>query len=566
MAANNTPDIRRIMDRGLLPENLPSVITSKALWPHFEEFNASYVVTTKRSGRVSPYNASKRGFQRRLFGLPHPIFVHDQAAFLQKHWNQILPGLEGAHGSLSRPAFPTHGPRSTKITPHSALPRARLEAFSRFKFCLVTDVSRCFPSIYTHSIPWAIHGKAASKEDIKANSATIFGNRLDFAIRQAQDRQTIGIPVGQDTSRVISEIILSAVDREFIRRSGPKGVTYRRHVDDYWVGGASVEECERHLQLLREALREYELDINELKTRIVNTSVVFGESWAFEIAEELGQAFPRFGDPRGDQVSTLGKILDRARATNDDGIIRHTIRKLDERHAWSTHWEILEHFLAQCAVQYPHSFDYVARVVAWRLRKGLSIDQALWSEVTRQVGGQAATLGRDSEVLWSLWTMKELNLKVNKAMSSLMIRSNSPLVSAFMAHMHAHGLTTDRQIRSELWSSVEGNHFTGPYWPLTLELMTLGLAKPATLDDGGGDEIVSKLHANGGTLIDWGAAPAVFERSERPEANDWFVDEGPEEAIEDYTSDYDDDEDEDEDGDDLVPDPGLELPDIGDLP
>ena len=562
MAANDKPDLRRTMERGLLPENLPSVITSKALFPHFEEFNASYLVTTKRSGRVSPYNASKRGFQRRLFGLPHPIFIHDQAAFLGKHWDEILPGLEAASGSLSRPSFPIHGPRSTKITPHSSLPRARLEALSQFKFCLVTDVSRCFPSIYTHSIPWAVHDKAASKEDTKSNSSTIFGNRLDFAVRQAQDRQTIGIPVGPDTSRVISEIILSAVDREFIRRSGAKGVTYRRHVDDYWIGGASVEECERHLQVLREALREYELDINELKTRIVNTSVVFGEAWAFEVAEELAQAFPSYGQPRGDQVATLGKILERARSTNDDGVIRHTIRKLDERHSWNTNWKVLEHFLAQCAVQYPHSFDYVARVVAWRLRKALAINTTLWAEVTRQVAGHASMLGRDSEVLWSLWLMKELNLKANKAMSTLMMRTNSPIVSAFLAHMHAHGLTTDRQIRNELWNSVEGNHFTGPFWPLTLELMALGYAKPPALDDGGGDDIVKKLHTNGGTLFDWGAAPAVFERTERADIDDWLRDLGPDEAIEDYTSDYDDDEEEDAEDDAASQAPNL--PDLDD--
>ncbi|KRA79744.1 hypothetical protein ASD76_17140 [Altererythrobacter sp. Root672] len=371
---------------------------------------------------------------------------------------------------------------------------------------------------------------------------------MDFAVRQAQDRQTIGIPVGPDSSRVISEIILSAVDREFIRRSGPKGVTYRRHVDDYWIGGASVEECEKHLQVLRQALREYELDINELKTRIVNTSVVFGESWAFEVAEELGQVFPSYGQPRGDQVATLGKVLERARSTNDDGIIRHTIRKLDERHSWSANWKVLEHFLAQCAVQYPHSFDYVARVVAWRRRKGLAINATLWAEVTREVAGQSSTLGRDSEALWSLWLMKELNLKINKAMSSQMIRTNSPIVSAFLAHMHATGLTTDRQIRADLWNSVEGNHFTGSFWPLTLELMTLGYAKPSALDDGGGDDTVKKLHMNGGTLFDWGAAPAVFERPERPDDDNWFGDLGPDEAIEDYTSDYDDDEsDEDED-------------------
>ncbi len=548
MGASDKPDLKRIIDRGLLPENLPSVVTSKGLWPHFDVETPSYLITSNRVGRTSPFNASKRGFQRRLFGLPHPAFLYDQALFLTKHWDAIAQLFDTSPGSLSRPSFPIVGPRSTRITSHSALPRARLEAFSRFKYCLVTDVSRCFPSVYTHSLPWAIHGKEASKADTKVNSAGIFGNRLDFAIRQGQDRQTMGIPVGPDTSRVASEIILSAVDREFLVRSGSKRVTYRRHVDDYWIGGHTIEECERHLQLLREALREYELDINELKTRIVNTSVVFGESWAFEIADELRGAFPFFGTPRGDQIATLGKIIDRARSTNDDGVIRHAIRKLDEQHAWDRHWDVLEHFLAQCAVQFHHSFDYVARVVAWRLRRQKSIDNVLWSEVTRTVAGRAASLGRDSEALWSLWLMKELSIKVNKALSSAIIKNNGPIVSALLAHIYAHNLTTDKLIVAQMWDRVEGNHFFGSFWPLTLELATLALSKPAALNDGGGDDVMRKLHQNNASLIDWGAAPAVFDKPEKQGA--WFADVEPEEAIEDYTSDYDDDDDDSDDDED----------------
>jgi hypothetical protein len=162
--------------------------------------------------------------------------------------------------------------------------------------------------------------------------------------------------------------------------------------------------------------------------------------------------------------------------------------------------------------------------------------------------------------------MKEINLKINKSMSSLMIRTNSPIISAFLAHMHAHGLTTDRQIRTELWNRVEGNHFTGPFWPLTLELSALSIAKPAALDDGGGDDIAKRLHTDRASLIDWSAAPAVFERTERPDDDDWLANLGPDEAIEDYTSDYDDDENEDEDDDEEDNNaPPADLIDLDDL-
>ena len=35
------------------------------------------------------------------------------------------------------------------------------------RYLVKADISTCFPSIYTHSIPWAIVGKQQSKNTIK---------------------------------------------------------------------------------------------------------------------------------------------------------------------------------------------------------------------------------------------------------------------------------------------------------------------------------------------------------------------------------------------------------------
>ena len=71
---------------------------------------------------------------------------------------------------------------------------------------LTTDLSRFFPTIYTHSVPWAFHSKSVAKKN-KNPTLKYFGNLLDLALRQAQDGQTIGIPIGPDTSHMIAEAI-----------------------------------------------------------------------------------------------------------------------------------------------------------------------------------------------------------------------------------------------------------------------------------------------------------------------------------------------------------------------
>lgn len=532
------PTIEPFIRYGSLPENLPPVLSPGGLWDHFSAYAGSYILTKDCVGQSSPYDASKRGGQRRSFALPHPAFIYEQAAFLTKHWKDISPLFKRSPGSASLPTFPTAGPRATRITPHSELPSIRLRTLSRYKFCLVADVSRCFPSIYTHSIPWAIHGKVVAKADTNSKSANVFGNRLDAALRQSQDRQTMGIAVGPDTSRATAEIVLSAVDGLFLTNNASARGAYVRHVDDYWIGASTHEEAEGHLRRLRRALNEYELDINELKTKIVRCDEVLGEAWPADLEREIDRALSTSHWPgqSADPVATFGRILETANRLNDDGVIRHVIKKIDDRKSWNNRWDVLEHFLAQCAIQFPHSLDYVARVIAWRIRSDLEIDKKLWVEIFRSSILRAAGLGRDSEVIWSIWALKELKSKIPKILGELIVQNNSPLVLAMMAHMYKNGLTSDANIAQSLWDRVEGNTYSGAYWPLTLELTHLGIANGSAVTASGAELPLRALHDGQLSIFDWSAGPVVFKLPPGKKGK-------PKRAIEAYTSDYDDDSD-----------------------
>ncbi len=166
-----------------------------------------------------------------------------------------------------------------------------------------------------------------AKADRDWDSSAVYGNRLDFLIRQAQSGQTVGIPVGPDASKVVSEIIGSAVDRKFLEISGRTKPTYIRHVDDYWIGGQSQNDCEKHFYNLRIALNFFEMDINELKTKIVSTREILGEYWPSDVERDIEDTLARPGHVHpAAAVATLGKIMEQANKNNDEGIIKHAIR------------------------------------------------------------------------------------------------------------------------------------------------------------------------------------------------------------------------------------------------
>jgi hypothetical protein len=550
-----------LVTRGLFPENLPPIYTAKDIWAALSPQVTTYSVTHKASGDLSFYNASKRGGQRRLFGVPHPVFIKDQGLFFEKHWDELQSLLGAAPGSVSRPILDSAGPRHVRITPHQELPKLRLKRLSRFKYCLITDVSRFFPSVYTHSFAWAFNGKAPAKADTKSNSGTVYGNRLDFITRQAQSRQTIGIPIGPDTSKIAAELLMSAVDRRFIEISGKIIPTYIRHVDDYWIGGHTYDACEKHLKNLRLALKEYQLDINETKTRIISTKFVFGETWPSEFEREIRDSLGMAAKFVGlDPISTFGKVVDRATRENDDGVIKRVIRIIDESRLWESNWDILEHFLAQCAVQFPHSFDYVARVIAWRVRTTKPIDRALWIEIAERTAFQDGKLGRDSEVVWALWLLKELKQRLSKALSDTILGNSGSLVLSFLAHFPKHRLASDRKLWLGLRDIVDGDPFAGTFWPLTLELAHLGEGDPkwtghSTI------EVLRTLHSAKISIIDWAAPPKVFLHAPENGDDDHG---GPDFAIEDYGSDYgeiggEEDGEEDGEGEEVPIFPAIDL-------
>ena len=124
------------------------------------------------------------------------------------------------------------------------------------------DISTCFPSMYAHSIPWALHGRNVAK---KSTSLSLAGNLLDKATQSARDSQTNGLLVGPHTSNIISEIILTDIDRDLVQ----KGYTrLRRHIDDYTYYAKTHEEAHGFVRDLEISLRKYELMLNGKKTEI----------------------------------------------------------------------------------------------------------------------------------------------------------------------------------------------------------------------------------------------------------------------------------------------------------
>lgn len=134
-----------------------------------------------------------------------------------------------------------------------------------FSHILHTDVVDCYGSLYTHSIPWALHGIPVSKKNRKIDG--LLGNTIDWHIRAGRYGQTNGISQGSTLMDFIAEIVLGYVDRQIHNSlSQFKEFKILRYRDDYRIFTNSDDRAEEILKIISDELRSVGMKLGASKT------------------------------------------------------------------------------------------------------------------------------------------------------------------------------------------------------------------------------------------------------------------------------------------------------------
>lgn len=134
-----------------------------------------------------------------------------------------------------------------------------------YNHILHTDVTDCYGALYTHSIPWALHGMEEAKDNKSKDS--LLGNKIDSHIRASRYGQTNGILQGSVLMDFIAEIVLGYVD-ELINDELKKVNDFRilRYRDDYRIFANSDERAEFILKTVSDKLRAVGMKLGVAKT------------------------------------------------------------------------------------------------------------------------------------------------------------------------------------------------------------------------------------------------------------------------------------------------------------
>ncbi len=136
----------------------------------------------------------------------------------------------------------------------------------KYQYLYHTDIAKFYPSIYTHTIAWALHGREEAKNKRRKK---ILGNLIDKSIRDMQEGQSNGIPIGSALMNLIAEIILRWADslvQEEARNNGVSDFLILRYRDDYRIFVNREQDGDKLLKVISEVLQKLGLYLNERKT------------------------------------------------------------------------------------------------------------------------------------------------------------------------------------------------------------------------------------------------------------------------------------------------------------
>lgn len=280
-----------LLDRGLFTDKLPPCFTSLGLCDAVElEIETVFSILSisekkfskelkKRSHNFLRYNSLRDTNVPRHMGIPHPESYSLQVFAIKKYWLEIQSHCQAPLYQVSRIfvrrcknglifKMSYKGPERWKLE------EIDLEHIAGKGFVVDADISSCYPSIYTHSIPWALNGKNIAKKN--REDLADMGNLLDRVTQGLRDGQTNGLLIGPVSSSIISEIILTRVDAELCNK-GYNGI--RRNIDDYEYFARDNHDAQNFLHELGMSLREFELTINDKKTNISKLPKPMDDAW-----------------------------------------------------------------------------------------------------------------------------------------------------------------------------------------------------------------------------------------------------------------------------------------------
>jgi len=465
--------IENCIAKGYFPSELIPPFTSAALGAEFN--NIAALIPTNISFNGQKVNSSKPCthsiprilHQRRTLGIPNPYHQIKVFQTIVDNWSAIRDIIRKSKYSLTKPIVKRDMPRAiNREYNFNEIPAKIPGLSSNSRFVLRTDISRYYPTIYTHSIPWVCHGKTFAKLNRRGNH---FGNELDTNVRNTQDQQTIGIPIGPDSSYVIAELIGSVLDQEIYNDLRIEGI---RYIDDYYFFFKTLSQAEEALTKIQRITKKYELEINPEKTKIYSLPEMLEYNWTSELRNyEFHDTVRR---QQTDLVTFFSKAFEYSKKYPNEYVLKYSLARIKNILIDQKNWELYESLILNSMIAEPSVIPTVLEIFLGYVSKGYKLNYKKIEKTINEVIGYHAKLGHGYEVSWCLWLAKSLGIKISRATAREISLLDDPIAALTALDLRDAGLITNGLNISEWSNYLTHENLYLEHWILTYEAVKKG--------------------------------------------------------------------------------------------
>jgi hypothetical protein len=458
---------------------------------HRADFISKY-----NASRATVYSISKGKLSRRFLQIPNPKHFSILSEKIVSRWTDYESVFNLSEYSQSYPI------------PETAIDKRSVSTFSKsvaeFRNSLLktsidklievrVDISKFYPTIYTHSISWALLGKEKAKRYFKEkdnldvliaggdNDAALYkyAESVDIAIRACQERQSIGIPIGPDTSHIVAEIIACRIDSILKTRLSSIGLKACRYYDDYYLYVSTKDEADKVLKSLQLILSEFQLEINEAKVKI--------REFPFSFEDEFTTSLHTFDFKKTNQANSIKHYFSLIWAFAErnpkktDWIFKYALRIFE----YSTiviqknSWKVFEDLLVKTALIEPAILDILTRIF---ITYNLYLDTDSKEKLRRLINviiKEHCPVRHNFEMAWALWIAKSFEIEIEEQSANDIIETRDSISNLILLDLINNStLVKGHPKVGDLEAELKDDILMSESWLLAYEAVKKGWLTP----------------------------------------------------------------------------------------
>jgi Reverse transcriptase (RNA-dependent DNA polymerase) len=371
---NPTARHQRFLANGFFPPEMPSCFYSEQLGRYRNSLLTQFLALPPQKNGNPDYYAYKSEksyfnfprFQRedRRHAYINPISFFFLSKTLSDNYVKLRSITKKSGLSITPSLVDWKGDRAVTRPLFDVKQQQTANLNALYELLAEADIQAFYHSIYTHAISWAIHGKTVAK---KNRSLTWVGNLIDLLVRNAQDGQTVGLPVGPDTSRFIAEIVGAAIDQSIQkalnkRKWSTKERSGMRFVDDYMFGSSSLQDAKSVIAAVRRAVNEFELELNNSKTSIRSSGPFFQVDWR----DHLRSMLPKYPYGKQDVARYLYEVYVTAKNNESADVVKFSIQIARRAFLETNEWSVFEDYMLSSYRKNPTVLHLVVELLVLR--------------------------------------------------------------------------------------------------------------------------------------------------------------------------------------------------------